>query len=166
MQLIDYNVIRVVWSLYLELKPALVIMDIDIPKMNGVEATAVLKQSLPETKVLIFTSSENISDISAALQAGADGYCLKTISAEMLSVAVQALMKGTLWLDPEISQTVLRAKKEAAKKNQLRLSDSKLRLLSMLEEGKDLSRISSEFEVGDLIVKGLLQELIMNSWVE
>ena len=122
----------------LELKPEVVIMDLDMPKVGGVEATALLKQKLPDTKILIFTSSGEDSTMFAALKAGADGYCLKTISAEMLAVAIQSVLSGATWLDPGIAHKVLRAQTDNQVTDQPNLSDSKVKLLSLIEQGKNV----------------------------
>jgi DNA-binding NarL/FixJ family response regulator len=77
-----------------ELKPDIVMMDLEMPKMGGVEATEIIKKEMPHVKVLIFTSLGEDASIFAALKAGADGYCLKNASAEMLASAIHSVLSG------------------------------------------------------------------------
>lgn len=90
-------------------KPDLVLMDIGMPVMDGVEAARLVKESLPDTKVIMFTSHDTDDSVFAALSAGADGYCLKTLTAEQLLKAVSSVMDGAAWLDPGIARKVLKA---------------------------------------------------------
>ena len=62
------------------LKPRVVVMDIVMPKMNGIDASNELKAALPDTKIIMFTSFETQSYVFAALAAGAHGYCLKNVT--------------------------------------------------------------------------------------
>lgn len=151
----------------LELKPDVVMMDLGMPKVDGIEATAQVKKALPKTKILIFTTAEDDSSIFAALKAGADGYCLKTISGEMLAIAIQSVLSGAAWLDPGIAHKVLRAQQSQAQNQGApsagsppSLSESKLQLLSLVEKGKSMEEIALELRVNDSLVKGLLNELL------
>lgn len=90
-------------------KPDLVLMDIGMPIMDGVEAARLVKEALPNTKVIMFTSHDTDDSVFAALSAGADGYCLKTLTAEQLLKAIGSVMDGAAWLDPGIARKVLRA---------------------------------------------------------
>ncbi|MDX2084275.1 MAG: response regulator transcription factor [Candidatus Melainabacteria bacterium] len=88
-------------------QPELVLMDIGLPEMDGVEATRQLKAQHPAIKILMLTSKDSEQDVFAALGAGADGYCMKGVSAEALSSAIRAVNEGTGWLDPAIARLVL-----------------------------------------------------------
>ena len=145
----------------LECQPNVVMMDLDLPKVNGIEATTRIKAQLPNTKVLIFTTSDDDSSIFSALKAGADGYCLKTISGELLAMAIESVLNGAAWLDPGIANKVLRAQSTAQDSSaSAKLSDSKLQLLSLLEKGKNLDEIASELNVESGHIQGLLDDLL------
>lgn len=145
----------------IETKPHVVMMDLGLPIIDGVEATSRIKAVLPNTKVLIFTTAEDDSSIFAALKAGADGYCLKTISAELLAVAIHSVLNGAAWLDPGIANKVLRAQGSQQNSTQATdLSDSKFHLLSLLEQGKGIDEISKELNVDQSKVKGMLDDLL------
>jgi NarL family two-component system response regulator LiaR len=92
-----------------ELKPHVVLMDIGLPLMDGIDATTRIKEEVPGTKIIMLTSHDNDRDIFAALGAGADGYCLKEVSGAQLVMAIRAVADGVAWLDPGVASRVLRA---------------------------------------------------------
>lgn len=91
----------------LELRPDLVVMDIGLPSIDGIEATRRIKDTDPNIKVLMFTSREDEDDVFDAFKAGADGYITKGATAEQTLSAVLAVSEGTGWLDPAIAKVVL-----------------------------------------------------------
>jgi DNA-binding NarL/FixJ family response regulator len=90
-----------------EKMPDVVLMDIGLPEMDGIEATQLLKESHPQMKIIMLTSKDSEEDVMAALAAGADAYCMKGIPPETLSTAIRAVNEGTAWLDPGIARIVL-----------------------------------------------------------
>jgi DNA-binding NarL/FixJ family response regulator len=88
-------------------KPDLVLMDIGLPEMDGIEATQTIKAKYPGIKVMMLTSKDNEQDVFAALAAGADAYCMKGVAPETLITAIHAVADGTAWLDPAIARVVL-----------------------------------------------------------
>lgn len=93
----------------LALKPQLVMMDLDLPKLSGFEATRMVKSALPNTKVLAFTSSQDEKSIREAIQAGFDGYCLKSITEPDVREAIESAMNGRSWFDPAIADLAAKA---------------------------------------------------------
>jgi len=91
-----------------ELRPHVVLMDIGLPLMDGIDATCRIKEEAPGTRVIMLTSHDNDRDIFAALGAGADGYCLKEVSGSQLVMAIRAVADGVAWLDPGVASRVLR----------------------------------------------------------
>lgn len=98
----------------LTLKPDVVIMDLSMPVMNGIDATQLIRTELPSSRVLIITTHDSEEDVFAALGAGADGYCLKTALKEQVLTAIQTVADGGAWLDPGIADRVLRSLKRPA----------------------------------------------------
>lgn len=92
-----------------ELKPNVVLMDIGLPAIDGIEATDQIKKNTPGVRVIMLTSHDNDRDVFAALSAGADGYCLKETPTQQLVLAIRAVADGAAWLDPGIASKVLRA---------------------------------------------------------
>ena len=74
--------------------------------MDGIEATNRIKDFLPETKILIFTSRESEHDVFESFKAGADGYIMKGASPEQTLAAIKAVNEGVGWIDPAIAQLV------------------------------------------------------------
>jgi DNA-binding NarL/FixJ family response regulator len=90
-----------------ELKPQVVVMDVRMPKMSGVEATRRIKQEVPEVAVLVLTAHDDDEYVFALLQAGANGYLLKTAEMEELVKAIRAVAAGQSALDPVITGKVV-----------------------------------------------------------
>ncbi len=91
----------------LSLRPDVVVMDIGLPTIDGIEATKRIKASASDIRVLMYTSRESEDDIFDSFQAGADGYITKGASSEQTVSAVLAVSEGTGWLDPAIAKVVL-----------------------------------------------------------
>ena len=91
----------------LELTPDVVIMDIGLPTIDGIEATRKIKSANSKIKVLMYTSREDENDIFDSFKAGADGYITKGATAEQTVSAVIAVSEGAGWLDPAIAKVVL-----------------------------------------------------------
>jgi len=89
------------------LNPDVILMDIGLPEMDGIEATELIKKSGLDSKILIYTSRECDDDVFSALSAGADGYIMKGTPKEQLIAAITAVSQGTAWLDPAIAKMVL-----------------------------------------------------------
>lgn len=87
-------------------QPRVVLMDIGLPKLNGIECTKKIKEAWPDTKVIMLTSHNADDDIFAAFAAGADAYCTKEVSSSQLQLAVRAVADGASWLDPAIANRV------------------------------------------------------------
>ncbi len=89
-----------------EHSPQVILMDIGLPNMDGIEATQRIKEFLPETKILIFTSRDSEHDIFESFKAGADGYIMKGASPEHTISAIKAVNEGVGWIDPAIAKVV------------------------------------------------------------
>lgn len=133
----------------LELNPDLVIMDIGLPTIDGIEATRKIKNSKPEIKVLMNTSRDNENDILDSFAAGADGYITKGATSEQTISAIKAVSEGVGWLDPAIARVVL----SNIRKNSQ--SDNKSGGINY-QKGKNLYGLTErEMEVLALLVEGL-----------
>lgn len=97
-----------------ELKPEIVLMDLEMPEMDGIEATKLLKEKLPKSHVVMMSSHQDEKDIVAALRAGAEGFILKKFENNSLPLAVRAVVQGTIWLDPGINSSVLDRYRQSA----------------------------------------------------
>jgi len=90
-----------------KLKPNLVLMDLSMPRMNGMDAIKEIKKRSPETKVLVLTVHKTDEYIMAAFQAGADGYVLKDSTHAELELAIQNVLSGKYFISPGISEKLI-----------------------------------------------------------
>ena len=90
-----------------ELLPDIVLMDIGLPEIDGIEATKRIKETNPEIKILMFTSRESEDDVLTAFESGANGYVMKGANEEQIERAIKSVAEGTCWLDPQIARIVL-----------------------------------------------------------
>lgn len=96
-------------QLAVSLRPRLVLMDIHIPVMNGIEATKRIKEARPDTRVLIVSAFDDDGDILEAVAAGMDGYCLKSLSGDELLQAARTVAFGGAWINRQIAEKVMKA---------------------------------------------------------
>lgn len=156
-----------------ELKPQVVLMDIGLPVMDGIDATTKIKQEVPGTRVIMLTSRDTDRDIFAALGAGADGYCLKEVSGSQLAMAIRAVADGVAWLAPGVANRVLRACATAspapgvpgldlAKSNSLAspLSQRELEVLKLVVEGLSNQEIADKLVLSVETVKTHMRHIM------
>ena len=89
------------------LKPDIVLMDIDMPVMNGIEAAKIIHQKHKETKIVMLTACTNEILIFSSFAAGADGYILKDKFQDTIEAAMTTVRLGSVWLDPAIARRIL-----------------------------------------------------------
>lgn len=107
-------------------KPDIVLMDIEMPKLNGVHATDILKSKCPDIKVIILTTFENPDNIMEAFIAGADGYIVKSIDYKELIMSIRCVLSGLTVIDHSVKQIMLQRFKG--------LSDYKMKYADLLSE--------------------------------
>lgn len=143
-----------------ECDPDVVLIDIRMPILNGIEATRQIKSLYPQKRVLIFTSNNSTADVFAALSAGADGYITKDSSVDDLSLAINSVAAGACWLDPQIAKMVLNS---SVVKNTDDLSTSITQSTSSADKPSSESNFNPnnsyclsrrEYDVLDLLVQG------------
>lgn len=132
-------------------KPRVILMDIGLPIMDGIEVTQKIKSKNPDIRIIMLTSHENDRDVFAALSAGADGYCLKEIAGAQLAMAIRTVAGGAAWLDPGVASRVLKA---SAMSLSPVASDSEQSL------PKTYSLSHREIEVLQLVVDGMSNQEI------
>ncbi len=107
-----------------ELHPDLVLLDLSMPKMDGLSVLRKIKKRSPETRVLVLTMHDSRDYISDALQAGADGYCLKEdLGSQELETAIQTVLSGRNYLSPGISEDATQTYIENMKTQKSRVRD-------------------------------------------
>ncbi len=148
-----------------KLQPRVVVMDIVMPLMNGIDASHELKEALPDTKIIMFTSFETQSYVFAALAAGAHGYCLKNVTTNNLIAAIKTVDSGAAWFDKEIAEIVLSYIKTGLAKGdievkKLTLSPREIEVLSCVTEGLTNNEIASRLNVSVETVKTHLKRIM------
>ena len=127
----------------------LVIMDLGLPGMDGIEATKKVKQLKNDIKVVILTSHNDTQEVLNSLKAGANAYCSKEINPKRLTQVVLSVLDGASWFDPSIAQVVLEA---AAKSQQAETSKPE----------KDYGLTARETQILKLITEGFSNNEIAN----
>lgn len=134
------------------LAPDVVLMDVGMPLMDGIEACRTIKSLRAETKVIMLTSHDNDRDLFAALAAGANGYCLKGSEFERFADAIRAVARGDLWLDSAIAGKVLEAlprsnKPAGSEREFVQLSARETEVLRLLVEGHSNQEIGKQLDI-------------------
>lgn len=96
-------------ALALKLKPDVVVIDLSMPRLNGVEATKKIKEQLTTTNVLVLTMYDNEEYVYQILKSGANGYVLKNSTKEQLATAIRTVAKGEKFFSPEVSEIMIQA---------------------------------------------------------
>jgi two-component system, NarL family, response regulator LiaR len=135
-----------------ELKPAVVIMDISMPKLNGIDATRLIKQDQPQSIILVLTAYDYEQYVFPVLEAGAAGYLLKDISSAELINAIKTVHRGEAVLHPTIARKVLtrfnRDKVETGKENKPDvLSEREAGIIKMAAKGMSNNEIAEELHL-------------------
>ncbi|AKG23924.1 response regulator [Calothrix sp. 336/3] len=155
----------------LQLKPDVIIMDIGLPRLDGIAATQKIKAALPTTHVVMLTSHQTETEIIAALSSGADAYCIKGASVERLIGAITAAVEGATYLDPQIARKVIdNLKPPSPKGNTAHLSERELEVLKLMVEGLSNPEIAEKLYVSTNTVKthvrGIMNKLSVDDRVQ
>ena len=163
----------------LALKPDVVIMDIGLPTIDGIEATRKIKSANPHIKVLMYTSREEEDDIFDSFKAGADGYITKGATSEQTVAAVTAVSEGAAWLDPAIAKVVLRNVRKSAEtesrrgeinyklgKNLYGLTEREMEVLALIVDGMSNPQISEKLVITLSTTKTHVHSILQKLYVE
>lgn len=139
-------------------KVDIVIMDLGLPNMDGLEATKIIKEKSPETKVIIVTSHETDEEVLTALVSGANAYTLKDVEFSDLYKVIKLVIKGGIWLDPRIVQIAIKVFKQQQNQPQeknleLNLTDREKEVLKLLSEGLSNTQIAERLVISSHTAK-------------
>ena len=144
---------------YMALRPDVVVMDVRMPRMDGVQATRALLAQDPSTRILVLTTFGEDAVLAAALRAGAAGFCLKDAPAEDIQRAVRAVARGEGWLDPAVCARVLRrfrvdpATDPDARRRLHALTSRELEVLRLLGRGLSNAEIAGRLFLAEQTIK-------------
>lgn len=143
------------------LKPDLIIMDIGLPKLDGIAATQKIKLISPEIKILMLTSHNTETEMMAALASGADAYCIKGTSMTGLLTAIAAAQEGAIYLDPQIARKAVQCLQPIAKKkNNTTLSQRELEVLELIVAGNSNPEIARQLYLSLSTVKTHIRSIM------
>ena len=146
-------------AMTLKLRPAVVVMDIAMPLLNGLEATRQVHQAVPGTKVLILSAHSDVAYVEKVMEMGAAGYLIKQTSGHLLSEAIREVQKGKNFFSPSIArQYQHRNQKTLDRKGVLKtktvdLSSRELEVLQLIAEGQANKQIAAELGISTKTVE-------------
>ena len=160
--------------------PDVVLMDLGLPGMNGIEATQKVRESNPDTKVIILTSHDREEEVMAALGSGANAYCLKDIDPNTLAAVIKDVSKGACWLDPAVAKVALNlfpkpenttlSSTAEVSDARAQLTEREFEVLRLLVKGKSNTEIAKELIVSVHTAKAhvcsILQKLCVDDRVQ
>lgn len=155
-----------------ELAPDVVVMDLNMPSMGGVEATRHISAVAPLTRVLMLTISDDDGDVMDAILAGACGYLLKDSSIQELMTGIRAAARGESLISPHIAAKVLQrvratsTQPEIAATIRSELSDREIQVLKLIANGKDNALIAAELHISPKTVKNHISNILMKLQID
>jgi DNA-binding NarL/FixJ family response regulator len=155
-----------------ELAPDVVVMDLNMPGMGGVDATRHIAGIAPLTRVVMLTISDQDNDVMDAILAGACGYLLKDSSIQELMAGIRAASQGESLISPTIAAKVLQrvratsTQPEIANTIRAELSDREIEVLKLIANGKDNAVIAAELHISPKTVKNHISNILMKRQID
>jgi DNA-binding NarL/FixJ family response regulator len=155
-----------------DLAPDVVIMDLNMPGLTGVETTRQLAGIAPLTRVVVLTISADDDDVMNAVMAGACGYLLKDSSVPDLITGIRAAAQGESLISPQIAAKVLQrlraqsTSEDAAATIRAELSDREIEVLKLIANGKDNAQIARELFISPKTVKNHISNILMKLQID
>jgi DNA-binding NarL/FixJ family response regulator len=160
-----------------ELAPDVVLMDVRMPRIGGIEATRRIAESQPATKILMLTVSDEEGDLYEAIKAGATGYLLKEISIEEVADAIRAVVQGQTLISPSMASKLIVEFANLAKRSEARqqvppprLTGRELEVLRLVAQGMSNRDIAEVLSISENTVKNhvrnILEKLHLHSRME
>ena len=136
-----------------KLRPAVVVMDIAMPLLNGLEATRQIRKAIPETRVLVLTAHNDDAYVQQMTELGVAGFLVKQTSSHVLAAAIREVQKGNTFFSPSIVRRFhgrdpkLPGRRGQLKKRINRLSPREMEVLQLIAEGKPNKQVAAELGV-------------------
>ena len=146
------------------LKPDVILMDLMMPVMDGVAATAAIKKQNPEIQIIALTSFQEDELVQNVLRYGAVGYLMKNVSARELAAAIRAASEGKMTLSPEAAQALVHASQQAQETEVL--TERERDVLKLMVEGLNNAEIAERLVVSLSTVKYHISNILMKLGVD
>ncbi|ULH17012.1 response regulator transcription factor (plasmid) [Deinococcus sp. KNUC1210] len=138
--------------------PDVVVLDIGLPGIDGIETAARIKRDFPSVRVVMLTAHNLRNEVLAAMGSGADAYCLKSAQPELLLLAIRAAAAGSAYLDPEIAHHILGSVRAPAAASPL--TERETEVLRLIAEGQGNKDIALMLEISLSTVKFHIQDIL------
>ncbi len=142
-------------EIYRKAKPDVVLMDLRLPGMGGVEAILAIRKEFPNARIIVLTTFDTDEDIYRAIQSGAQSYLLKDTPLPELSKTIRAVNAGQQVLTPKMIERL------AARQRRSDMTEREMKVLNLLVKGRSNKEISSSLYVGEDTVKAQLKSLFV-----
>jgi DNA-binding NarL/FixJ family response regulator len=154
-----------------QLVPDVIVMDLGLPGMSGIETTTQLAVTVPQSRVLMFTISTSDSDVKDAVVAGACGYILKDASIDEITTGVRAAAAGESLISPRIATKLLDHVRTASadgryEESGARLSNREIEILRLIADGKENKEIAQELFISPQTVKNHISNILTKLQIE
>jgi len=150
-----------------ELMPDVILMDVRMPRMSGIEAAREIKEALPHVKILMLTISDDEADLYEAIKAGASGYLLKEIPIEEVAQAIRSVWAGQSRISPSMASKLLtefaamsKATEEKPQMPAPRLTDREMEVLRLVAQGLNNRDIAAKLFISENTVKNHIRNIL------
>ena len=150
-------------------KPDIILMDIRMPKMDGVQCTKIIKENYPQIKIIILTTFDDDEYVFNALKYGASGYLLKGVSMDELSDAIRTVYSGRAMINPDIAAKVLRLFSQMSQTNYTipveekdirQLTKTEWRIIAQVEKGASNKEIADTLSLSEGTIRNYLSTIL------
>jgi DNA-binding NarL/FixJ family response regulator len=150
-----------------ELMPDVILMDVRMPRMSGIEAAREIKEALPHVKILMLTISDDEADLYEAIKAGASGYLLKEIPIEEVAQAIRSVWAGQSRISPSMASKLLtefaamsKATEEKPQMPAPRLTEREMEVLRLVAQGLNNRDIAAKLFISENTVKNHIRNIL------
>ncbi len=139
--------------------PDIVLMDIEMPNVNGIQGVAIIKKKFPAVRIIMQTVFEDEEKIFAALQAGAEGYILKTAGADKITQSITEVYNGGAYMTPSVALRVMKFFKQTIPATNYKLTHKEQEVLVLLSEGNSYKMVADKLGMAYFTVNSHVKKI-------